>query len=234
MRHGRFSFFEYKYRRSRTATEPLSRTFGLLVIEDNPPTRRRIVALAGHRGHASTVREFLGDADPSVRAIALASLERCGALTAADLRTGLADDSPTVRTRAAELAATHPDVSILETLADRQPLVLEMAAWAAGERPTDAEVGAVVAALIALAGEHRDPLVREAAVAAIGSLEAQAGRKAVLAALSDKPNIRRRAVLALVAFEGPDIDEALQQATHDRDWQVRDAAEELLRITQPD
>jgi hypothetical protein len=36
-------------------------------------------------------------------------------------------------------------------------------------------------------------------------------------------------VLALAPFEGPDVDAALARALEDRDWQVRQAAEDLLR-----
>lgn len=137
-----------------------------------------------------------------------------------------------MRRRAAELAAAHPTVSLRSALADREPLVVEAAAWAAGERSEDPELDTVVARLVALAGGHRDPLVREAAVAALGSLHAPAGRAAVLAAMADRPNVRRRAVLALVVYDGPEVEAALRQASTDRDWQVRTAAEELLRITE--
>jgi len=40
--------------------------------------------------------------------------------------------------------------------------------------------------------------------------------------------VRRRAVLALAPFDGPEVDEALRTALEDRDWQVRQAAEDLL------
>jgi len=181
-----------------------------------------------------------------VRATVLTGLRRAAALDDATLRTALADPEPAVRRRAAELAADRAEISLLVTLADHDPLVVEMAAWSAGERPEDPEQAEILTALAALAGRHRDPLVREASVAAIGSLVAALGddtadpaataaaRAAVLAAMADKPNIRRRAVLALVAFDGTDVDEALQLATADRDWQVRDAAEELLRIGSAD
>ena len=46
----------------------------------------------------------------------------------------LADVDPTVRRRAAELAARHPDVSLLDALADADDRVVEMAAFACGER----------------------------------------------------------------------------------------------------
>ncbi|MDE3206007.1 MAG: HEAT repeat domain-containing protein [Acidobacteriota bacterium] len=84
--------------------------------------------------------------------------------------------------------------------------------------------------MAAVAAEHRDPLCREAAVAAIGAIGADqppSGRAAVLAARGDKPAVRRRAVLALAAFDGPDVQAALEAALADRDWQVRQAAEDL-------
>jgi len=34
-------------------------------------------------------------------------------------------------------------------------------------------------------------------------------------------------VVALAAFDGPEVDEALDRAAEDRDWQVRQAAEDL-------
>jgi HEAT repeat protein len=94
-----------------------------------------------------------------------------------------------------------------------------------GERAVPA--GAVVR-LAAVGRAHSDPLVREAAVAALGALGDRGGLETVLAACRDKPAIRRRAVLALAAFEGPEVDDALRAALEDRDWQTRQAAEDLL------
>jgi hypothetical protein len=39
--------------------------------------------------------------------------------------------------------------------------------------------------------------------------------------------VRRRAVLALAPFDGPQVDAAIAAALEDRDWQVRQAAEDL-------
>jgi HEAT repeat protein len=104
--------------------------------------------------------------------------------------------------------------------------VVEAAAWASGERQPP-EPG-IVTALARLATDHDDPLCREAAVAALGSIGDPAGLPAILTATSDRPAIRRRAVLALAPFDGPDVEAALRRALHDRDWQVRQAAEDLL------
>jgi hypothetical protein len=39
--------------------------------------------------------------------------------------------------------------------------------------------------------------------------------------------VRRRAVLALAAFDGPEVEDALADARTDADWQTRQAAEDL-------
>ena len=67
-----------------------------------------------------------------------------------------------------------------------------------------------------------------AAAVAIAPAWAQAQSSApAQPATKDKPAVRRRAVLALAPFDGPDVDAALQAALADRDWQVRQAAEDL-------
>ena len=76
--------------------------------------------------------------------------------------------------------------------------------------------------------DHADPLCREAAVAALGALGDERGLPAILAATADKPAVRRRAVIALAPFDGPEVEAALRRALTDRDRQVRQAAEDLL------
>jgi HEAT repeat protein len=87
-----------------------------------------------------------------------------------------------------------------------------------------------LAALAATGTGHADPLCREAAVAALGAIGHPAGLPAVIGALNDKPAIRRRAAAALAAFVGPEVDAALRRCLEDRDWQVRQVAEDLLAI----
>jgi NADPH-dependent ferric siderophore reductase len=191
--------------------------------------RRRDVARAGHVGDVATARAGLSDPAPTVRATALGALERLGSLTDDALSDALADGDPPVRRRAAELAATHPGAVLLPLLDDPDPSVVEMAAWSAGERE---EVAAVerLARMATGTTAHADPLCREAAVAAIGAIGDAAGLPAVLAALDDKPAVRRRAAVALAAFEGPEVDAALRRCLDDRDWQVRQVAEDLLAV----
>ena len=190
-------------------------------------TTRRAAALAGHTGDEATARAALtaSDGDPDVRATALGALDRLDRLDDATIVAALADDSPIVRRRACELAIARPDVALLALLDDSDADVVEVAAFACGERGTASS--AVVARLVALATEHRDALVRESAVAALGALGDTAGLPAIVAATHDKPAVRRRAVIALAPFDGPDVDAALERARTDRDWQVRQAAEDL-------
>lgn len=191
--------------------------------------RRRRAALAGHAGDEATARDLLHDADPGTRATALGALARLDAATVDDLRAAVSDPAPAVRRRAAEVVAAHdpgPAVSLLGLLADDDPTVVEVAAWACGER-RPAEPGAVDA-LAALATGHADALCREAAVAALGAIGDEAGLAAILRATTDRATVRRRAVIALAPFEGPEVEAALARALSDRDWQVRQAAEDLL------
>lgn len=200
-------------------------------------TRRRAVAVAGHRGDIEVIRAHTQDADSSIRAAAIGALHRAGDLHAADLRAGLADPVPAVRTRTIEVLAALGDadeaaeVALIPLLDDPDPVVVEVAAWACGERDP-AEPGAVER-LVRLATEADDALVRESAVAALGSIGDPAGLPAILAATTDKATVRRRAVIALAPFDGPEVDAAFERARTDRDWQVRQVAEDLADPTEP-
>ena len=203
--------------------------------------RRREAALAGHTGNAPGARQALGDPDAAVRATALAALGRLGELGTEDLKAGLTDLVAATRGAACEVAARMADPEpavaalVLDRLADEDPGVVEIAAWALGElgeRVTLPE--GTVAALAGVATGHADPLARESAVAALGALGDAAGLPAILAGTADKPAVRRRAVLALAPFTGPEVDAALARAREDRDWQVREAAEMLLRPDDPE
>lgn len=188
---------------------------------------RRTVAIAGHTGQVDIARAGLASTDPATRSTALGALQRLAALTDDDLREALTDDDPAVRRRAAELTALYPDVDLVATLADPDHRVVETAAWACGEHESNRP--AVLDALIELATGASDPLVREAAVAALGAIGDDRGLAAIIAGCSDKPAVRRRAVLALAPFSGEEVDAAIERALGDRDWQVRQAAEDLRR-----
>jgi len=187
------------------------------------------VALAGHQGDEDSARSGLADPDASVRATALGALARLGALGDDDVVAALVDPAPAVRRRACELAARRPGVAIIGLLDDPDPSVVEMVAWSVGERGERSAVGAL-AELASHETGHRDPLCREAAVAALGAIGDPTGLPAVLGALDDKPAVRRRAAVALAAFDGPEVEAALHRCLDDRDWQVRQVAEDLLAV----
>jgi HEAT repeat protein len=187
------------------------------------------MAQAGHVGDTAPARAALHDPDEVVRELALGALARAGSLTADELAAALTDPSAAVRRRAVTIAATRRGTDLSGALADTDPMVVEAAAWAAGEHEQVPE--AVLVALCTLATEADDALVREAAVAALGAIGDPRGLPAILAGCADKPAIRRRAVLALAPFDGPEVEAALAAAREDRDWQVRQAAEDLAPYT---
>lgn len=195
-------------------------------------------AVLGHGGRITDEQQHelealvRADTDARVRSAALSTLVRSvpHRVAIAAWRVAARDPEHRVRRRAAELAPTlggeAPEGEVLALLADAEPLVAEAAAFALGER---AHPGArVITALSRAAGAHEDPLVREAAVAALGAIGEPSTLPVVLSACDDKPAVRRRAVLALAAFDGPQVEARLQTALTDRDWQVRQAAVDLL------
>ena len=175
----------------------------------------------------SPALDHIADADATVRTAALGALDRLGRLADTQITAGFGDPSPEVRRRAAELAGTRPDVSLLVLLHDRDTTVVEVAAWACGEQETVGDD--VLDRLIPRLGSNEVPLVREASAAALGAIGDERGLPAILTACVDKPNVRRRAVLALAPFDSPEVDAAIEHALSDRDWQVRQAAEDLRR-----
>jgi HEAT repeats len=215
-------------------------------VRDDPATdadavrradqRRRRVGTAGHRGGAEAAalaRRRLADPDPRVQEAAVGALARLGVLSAADVATALEGGPIAVRRRAVDAAVSVRGpgarsvlpAALARALGDPDALVVVGAAWFLGERRHRPSVPA----LGEVAGGHDDARCREAAVAALGAIGDPAGLPAVVAAASgDRPTVRRRATVALAGFDDPRVEPALRAAAGDRDWQVRQAAQELL------
>ncbi len=198
-------------------------------------------ARAGSLGHTRLAPEqrrelaaaVESDPDARVRAVALGALVRSGPRRAAASawRAAASDRDASVRRRAAELAPALgvevPARRLVELLADDDPLVAEAAAFALGEHPRAGRAGDRRPAPRRL-DPHRPARARGRRRRARAPGATRARATSCSAACDDKPAVRRRAVLALAAFDGPEVEERLRRALEDRDWQVRQAAEDLL------
>lgn len=195
-------------------------------------------------GHA--LMEALEDPSPAVRRRAAGECASWATL-AASADAGETHPGHATARESSTATAGELITALLPLLDDDDHRVAEVAAFACGEvvpalaahpgGAGSAESGrttpchdAAVHALSRVAIDHDEHLCREAAVAALGSIGDPAGMPAVLAACRDRSSIRRRAVLALAAFDHPDATAELRRLTDDRDLQVRQAAEELLAI----
>ena len=181
--------------------------------------------------YANVLVTALGDALARHRVLALRGVVRQNLATASIWRAALDDLNVDVRREALGQIA-HVDTlddellrRVTALLKDDDALVVDAAVFALGEHLyVDA-----VEQLCDVATNHDDARCRESAVAALGAIGDDRSRAAILAALDDKPPVRRRAIVALSNFEGPDVDDALARAAEDRDWQVRAAVNQLGR-----
>ena len=210
--------------------------------EGDPPSkevaeRRRRAILARHENSEldeSEIIGFLNDTAAVVREAALATVVKLNLDAGKHIVNALEDADRGVRKRAVELVIdlsnNHEHISkVLVLLDDSSTFVVETVCWVIGEIGNNYEnVAEIVSKVSQIALNHEDSLCREAAVACLGSLGHIDGLTTLLKVLDDKPNVRRRATLALAPFEGPEVEEALKRKLKDRDLQTRQAAEDLL------
>jgi HEAT repeat protein len=195
------------------------------------PFENELLRASFVRSAQSTALLIANLASPNARwrVLSLRGLVRQSLITTDLWLQALRDDDAEVRRDALQqLAHASLDEPLVLTevegmLRDSDALVVEGAAFALGEH-LDADA---VEALCAVASEHEDARCRESAIAALGAIGDDRARPIIIASLKDKPPIRRRAIVALSNFEGPDIDAALDDAGEDRDWQVRSAVSQL-------
>lgn len=205
------------------------------LLSADPATREAALRAVSRLGHltSSDLLSGLRDPDQSVVRGAIEIAAHGEAEVASDPTTDQESDQDRADQLGGEQASLGAvDHVLLTHLQGTDPVLAEVAAWSLGERWQEREdegVDDVVRALVHATQTHAEPLVREAAVSALGAVGQPSALPAVLSALQDKATIRRRAVIALAAFEGPEVDEALNHARSDRDWQVRQSAEDLLQ-----
>ncbi|MGI9624892.1 MAG: HEAT repeat domain-containing protein [Acidimicrobiales bacterium] len=191
---------------------------------------REAILAAAAIGDYEAVRARSQHRDDRVRATVFRVLASGGVLEDEEVVRGYCDHSARVRAAVAEIAASDLRVPLEVLLGDDAAGVVETACWASGERGTDARDAVPV--LMAVSRDHDDPLCREAAVAALGAIGDVVALPAILEATKDKATVRRRAIIALAPFDSPEVTSTLRQALEDRDWQVRQAAEDLLAASE--
>jgi HEAT repeat protein len=195
----------------------------------------RQVALATDGRNIELLDSYLSSSDEVIRAAAVRGRWECAREShneAAHIPTALLQLMDTEQ-------ATSVLVAIGETFASRHhqlcqllldhdnPRVIEAGCFAAAQLAPSASH--LVQRLETLASTHEDDLVRESAIAALGAYGLPRSTSVIIDATSDKVYVRRRAIVALSAFEGDEVEEALRAATADRDAQTRALAEDILR-----
>jgi HEAT repeat protein len=181
--------------------------------------------------YVAVLRSNLTSSVARHRILALRGSVRQQLVTSDDWLRALSDSDVDVRREALNQVAhaTVDDHSVIDAvvtcLSDSDALVVDGALFALGEHL----FAGAVAQMCVIATTHEDARCRESAIAALGAIGDDRARPAILTALNDKPPVRRRAIVALANFEGPDIDAALALASEDRDWQVRAAVSQLGR-----
>ncbi len=197
-----------------------------------PEPRSASIVRAGYASDAASlalIRASLVGPSTRERVLALRAGARREALEAPDWLRALGDPDAEVRRDALVLlgereVAGEVLAAVRRALDDEDPLVVDAAAFALGERADAASVDA-----LCVTATHEDARCREAAVAALGAIGDERALPTIIAALEDKATVRRRAVVALANFEGDEVEAALARASEDRDWQVRAAVEQLTR-----
>jgi HEAT repeat protein len=188
--------------------------------------RQRVIELSLN-GEFQVVTEYLEHPEPDVRATALRVLDNEGKLEKGIVERSLSDSAFKVRNALAYLISRNRDIPAMKFLLDEDAEIVEVACWGIGERgDASAEVLDV---LQSITESHSDSLCRESAVAALGALGNRDALGSILKAVEDIATVRRRAVLALAPFDGPEVELAIAKALEDRDWQVRQAAEDISK-----
>ena len=188
--------------------------------------RQRIIELSLN-GEFQLVTEYLEHPEPDVRATALRVLDNEGKLEKGIVERSLSDSAFKVRNALAYLISRNRDIPAMKFLLDEDAEIVEVACWGIGERgDASAEVLDV---LQSITESHSDSLCRESAVAALGALGNRDALGSILKAVEDIATVRRRAVLALAPFDGPEVELAIAKALEDRDWQGRQAAEDISK-----
>ncbi|NND04267.1 MAG: hypothetical protein HKN91_15925 [Acidimicrobiia bacterium] len=171
--------------------------------------------------------EFISTADAKIRRLAVsacaAGLDEAAIEALQQILRHDPDDR--VRAEAAEVLSGAGPVAFSNLMAatdDDAGIVREAIATGFGEL----EDARSVDWLMSAARQDPEKLVREAAVAALGAIgDARAVPLLLELVASAAPQVRRRSVVALSVFDGPEVEAAITAAKADRNPMVREAAE---------
>jgi HEAT repeat protein len=174
-------------------------------------------------------RQFLRDADPMLRRMAVTALDRQQANESLDDLVALATDPvDPVRSAAVERlgwCGVGALGAIRARCDDPAPTVREAAATAFGEIGSPEPIEWLVSA----ASNDEDRQVREAAVAALGSIGDETAIEPLLELIAKgPPQVRRRAIAAITVFDDPRVEPAIRRAALDRNPGVKEAAEMVV------
>ena len=203
---------------------------GRPVVTEPPAARRRAAAVAGHTGDRETAPGGLARRRPGRAGRPdSAPWNRSARSTPTTLRSALQDESALVRRRAAGAGCPSSGRLVAGGPGRSRRGRGEMAAFACGEQ--GASVGAdVLASSSDLATATRTPSSARPRSPRSARSATPPRCPAILAATGgDKAAVRRRAVLALAPVRrAGGRGHAANARSTDRDWQVRQAAEDLL------
>ena len=172
---------------------------------------------------------FLEHADPAVRRLAVSALhDRANDIVPDLTRLLLTDPDPQVRAESAEVIAAA-GAAALQALdsarGDEDERVIEAVATGYGEIADPSAVPWLMSQAEAAASRQ----VREAAVASLGAIGDERCLPLLIRLAADSPpQVRRRAVVALTVYNGPNVEAAIRAAASDRNPMVREAAEMVV------
>ena len=176
----------------------------------------------------SEPQRFFDHSDAKVRRLAISTVAAATGDVDALAHLLGTDPDPRVRAEAAEALGRRGDAAVpalMAALSDGDAVVIEAVATALGETGSEQ----AVPWLIEAAEGHGDRLVREAAVAALGAIgDGRAVATLLSLVASAPPQVRRRSVVALTVFDGPEVEAAIRAARDDRNPMVREAAEMVV------
>ncbi|MBI2355433.1 MAG: HEAT repeat domain-containing protein [Deltaproteobacteria bacterium] len=181
-----------------------------------------VVGELAHRAGGVLIREALHDQSPLVRKAAVSAAGRLGLTDRIPDIVALLGD--------ADFEARNAAVACLQLLARMDRAAIQAVARQLGESEQPGQRRDAVVLHAALGDGERlsmlvkdeDPVVRQAAVAAIGKLKLSAASGALLIALVDEdPEVRIAAAEALGVIGGPDVAGPLKHALDDEDIWVR-------------